>query len=63
MSVLGLVHPEGDIGLVQATAAAGTIAVVSQSSLTSLEEIAGWQAAGSGHSTTRLSIVLSTRKS
>jgi 4-hydroxymandelate oxidase len=40
MSVLGLAHPEGDIGLVKATAAAGTIAVVSQSSLTSLDEIA-----------------------
>ena len=40
MSVLGLAHPDGDVGLVRATAAAGTIAVLSQTSLTSLDEIA-----------------------
>src|SRR5712691_7482453 len=33
MSMLGLAHPDGDVGIVRATAAAGTIAVVSQSSL------------------------------
>jgi 4-hydroxymandelate oxidase len=41
MSVLGLVHPDGDIGLVRATAAAGTVAIVSQYSLTPLDQIAG----------------------
>jgi 4-hydroxymandelate oxidase len=40
MSVLGLVHPDGDLGLVRATAAAGTIAVVSQTSLTPLDALA-----------------------
>jgi 4-hydroxymandelate oxidase len=40
MSVLGLVHVDGDLALVRATAAAGTIAVISQSSLTPLDAIA-----------------------
>jgi 4-hydroxymandelate oxidase len=41
MGVLGLVHPDGDRGLLQATAAAGTIAIVAQSSLTPLADLAG----------------------
>jgi 4-hydroxymandelate oxidase len=40
MSVLGLAHAEGDVGLVRATAAAGTLAIVSQTSLTPLADIA-----------------------
>lgn len=40
MSMLGLAHPDGDVGLVRATAAAGTVAILSQTSLTSLDEIA-----------------------
>lgn len=40
ISVLGLAHADGDVGLIRATAAAGTIAILSQTSLTSLDEIA-----------------------
>lgn len=40
MSMLGLAHPEGDTGLVRATREAGTIAVLSQTTLTPLDEIA-----------------------
>jgi 4-hydroxymandelate oxidase len=39
MGVLGLVHAEGDVGVVRATAAAGTIAIVAQSSLTPLNDL------------------------
>jgi 4-hydroxymandelate oxidase len=39
MSVLGLAHPEGDLALVHATAAAGTIAILSQTSLSSVDHI------------------------
>jgi 4-hydroxymandelate oxidase len=40
MSLLGLVHPHGDVALARAVADAGSIAVISQSSLSPIEEIA-----------------------